>query len=237
MSLILNVTALLFAASVATAKPIVLATFSIPLMVESPDKGLFVKLTREIAKRNSRQVKIMVYPAGKTLLAFSNNKVDGFFPALDVYLPQSSAKSSVFYRKVDYVFYRKDKPLKSLKDLEGKKVGLTFRYPYVKELINNKKIQFEMASDDVINMKKLGAGQLDAFVVEERSGLKALQLSGQKNIEFDPQTPLSEQVVYFAFQDNEEGKKLADIFTNTIENMKKDGSLDRVLTETAATAP
>lgn len=237
MSLIANVTALLLLTSLASAKPIVLATFAIPLMVESPDKGLFVNLTREIAKRNSRQVEILVYPTGKTLLAFTNNKVDGFFPALDVYVPQASAKSSAFYRKVDYVFYKKDRPLRSLKDLEGKKVGLTFRYPYVKELIGNKKIRFEMAADDVLNMKKLGKGLIDAFVVEERSGLKALQLSGQKQIDFDRNQPLSEQVVYYAFQDNEDGKRLADIFSRTIEAMKKDGSLDRVLTETVATTP
>lgn len=237
MSLIANVTALLLLTSLASAKPIVLATFAIPLMVESPDKGLFVNLTREIAKRNSRQVEILVYPTGKTLLAFTNNKVDGFFPALDVYVPQSSARSSAFYRKVDYVFYKKDRPLRSLKDLEGKKVGLTFRYPYVKELIGNKKIRFEMAADDVLNMKKLGKGLIDAFVVEERSGMKALQLSGQKQIDFDRNQPLSEQVVYYAFQDNEEGKRLAEIFSRTIETMKKDGSLDRVLTETVATTP
>ncbi|MFV8259001.1 substrate-binding periplasmic protein [Bdellovibrio bacteriovorus] len=237
MSLIANVSALLLLTSIASAKPIVMATFAIPLMVESPEKGLFVNLTREIAKRNSRQVEILVYPTGKTLLAFTNNKVDGFFPALDVYVPQSSAKSSAFYRKVDYVFYKKDKPLRSLKDLEGKKVGLTFRYPYVRELIGNKKIRFEMAADDVLNMKKLGKGLIDAFVVEERSGLKALQLSGQKQIEFDRSQPLSEQVVYYAFQDNEDGKRLADIFSRTIETMKKDGSLDRVLTETVATTP
>lgn len=221
----------------AAAKPITLATFSIPLMVESPDKGLFITLTKEILKRNKRDARILVLPTGRTLLAFSNQKVDGFFPALDVYTPSMSAKTIPFYEKVDFVFYKKDRPLKTLKDLEGKKVGLTFRYPYSRDLTGNKKVKFEYAPDDVTNMKKLAEGQIDAFVVEERSGLKALELSRQREIEFDRKQPLSVQLVYYAFQNTDEGRKLAESFSKTLEIMKKDGSLHRVLTEAANVAP
>nr|WP_295899231.1 transporter substrate-binding domain-containing protein [uncultured Bdellovibrio sp.] len=216
----------------ASAKPLVLATFPIPLMVENTEKGLFINLTKEIAKRNNRDISIVVYPTGKTLLAFSNNKVDGIFPALDVYIPKLSVKTAPFYYKTDYIFYKKGRPFKTLKDLEGHKVGLTFRYPYVQELVQNKKINFEFATDDVLNMKKLGRGTIDAFVVEQRSGIKALQLSGEKDIEFDKNKPLSQQVVFYAFQNTEEGKMLAEVFSKTIESMKKDGSLSRVLAET-----
>lgn len=215
----------------AFAKSLVMATFPIPLMVENPEKGLFVSLTKEIAKRNNHDVTIVVSPAGKALLSFSTNKVDGFFPGLDVYLLKHAVKSTPFYYKIDYVFYKKGLPLKSFKDLEGRKVGLTFRYPYAKELVNNKKIKFEFAADDVLNMKKLGRGAIDAFVVEERSGLKALQLSGEKDIEFDKSKPLSEQSVYFAFQNTHQGRALADAFSKTIETMRKEGSLAKVLTE------
>lgn len=213
------------------SKPLVLATFPIPLMVESPEKGLFVTLTKEIAKRNERELKILILPIGKTLLDFSNNKVDGFFPALDAYVPTLASKSIPFYRKVDYIFSRTGSPLKTLKDLEGKRVGLTFRYPYGKELLANKKIKFELADDDIHNMKKLARGTIDAFIAEERSGLKALQVSGEKGISFDKKWPLSEQVVYYAFQNTDEGRVLAEIFSKTIEVMRKDGSLEKALTE------
>ncbi|WP_374028665.1 substrate-binding periplasmic protein [Bdellovibrio bacteriovorus] len=232
MRTLLYVFLILFAPLLVTAKPVVLATFPIPLMVENPHSGLFVNLTKEIAKRNSRDIEIVIFPTGKTLLAFSSGKIDGFFPALDVYVPKVAAKSAPFYNKIDYVFYKKSRPLKSLKDLEGKKVGLTFRYPYVKELTSNKKIKFEFAADDVVNMKKLGQGTIDAFVVEERSGLKALQMSGQKGIEFDKNAPLSEQTVYYAFQNSEQGRHLAEVFSKSIESMRKDGSLAKILNET-----
>ena len=89
-----------------------------------------------------------------------------------------------------------------------------------------------MAPNDVANMKKLGQGQIDAFVVEERSGLEALSLSGEKDITYDKEKPLSKQSVYFAFQSTPEGELLAEKFTKAINEMKKDGSFDRILNGT-----
>ncbi len=211
------------------AKPVRIGTFQIPLMVESADRGVFVDLTKEIARRANVPIEIVVYPTAKTLIDFSNNKIDGFFPGLDVYIPKKAAKSQPFYSKVDFVFYRAKEPHYLISDLEGRKVGLTFRYPYDKALTGNKKIKIEFADDDVSNMKKLGSGLIDAFVVEERSGLQALKLSGESNISYNPQKPLSRQTVYYAFQDDEPGRELARKFSAAIEEMKMDGSFDTLL--------
>ncbi|MNL02237.1 Cystine-binding periplasmic protein precursor [compost metagenome] len=213
------------------AKPLRIATFPIPLMVESESKGIFISLTREIAKRSKVEVQIEVWPTAKTLLDFSTNKVDAFFPALEVFAPKQASRTASFYTKVDFVFSTKGKNLNTLKDLEGKKVGLTFRYPYVKELTQNKKIDFEFADDDVTNMKKLALGTIDAFVVEERSGLQALSLSGQTNIQYNKDKPLSKQDVFYAFQDNEEGKGMVELFNRAIESMRKDGTFDRLMNQ------
>lgn len=231
MRAVLVIIYVLIAALSAEAKPIVLATFDIPLMVVSEDEGLFVKLTRTIAKKENLDIKIVVYPTSKARLAFSNKQVDGFFPAVDLYMPQKYSKSDSFYQKVSYVFYRTENPLKTIKDLEGKRVGLTFRFNYGAELVSNKKIKFEFAADDVTNMKKLDDGSVDAFVIEERSGLKALQLIGSKNITFDKSAPVSAREVYYAFQGNAEGKKLAKIFSQAIQEMRRDGSLEKLFSE------
>ena len=215
----------------AYAKPVVLATFPIPLMVENEDHGIFVKVTKEIARREKLDLKLILHAPGKAHLEFSNSKVHGILPALDGHMPVNCAKSVEYYRKVGFVFHRKDMVLKSLKDLEGKKVALTFRYNYGADLLQNKKIRFEYAKDDVLNMQKLGKKMIDAFVVEERSGLKALQLSGEKNIHFDKSEPIFETPVFFAFQGNAEGKALASTFTKAIEAMRADGSLDKILLE------
>ncbi|WP_413574778.1 substrate-binding periplasmic protein [Bdellovibrio sp. HCB290] len=204
-------------------------TFPIPLMVESSTEGVFINLTRDIAKRSKTDLKIDVLPTGNAILKFTSGEVDGLFPALDVYTPKNSVRSLPFYEKVDYVFYRKTSPLKTIKDLEGKKVGLTFRYPYAVELTTNRRIKFVFSGDDVTNMKKLAEGSIDAFVVEERSGLRALELSRAKGIAFDPDSPLSKQEVYYAFQDTEGGRSMAKAFSDIILQMKKDGSLDKLL--------
>lgn len=214
---------------VLAAKTVKMATYPIPLMVESNEKGLFIKLTKELSNRTNQKIHIQVKPASKSILAFSTGEVDAIFPGLDVILPKSCAKSEAFYYKTDFIFYRKNKPYKDIKDLEGKKVGLTFRYPYVRELTGNKKIKFEMSPNDVVNMKKLAQGHIDAFVAEERSGLEALNLSGEKDIAYDKEKPLSKQSVYFAFQSTPEGEQLAEKFSKAINEMKKDGSFDRIL--------
>lgn len=225
-----------FSSIALAAKPLRMATFPIPLMVESDTKGVFVSLTREIAKRGHVDVQIEVSPTAKTLLDFSTNKVDAFFPALDVYTPKNTSRTAAFYTKVDFVFSKTEKNLKTLKDLEGKKVGLTFRYPYAKELTQNKKIDFEFADDDVTNMNKLASGAIDAFVVEERSGLQALTISGKTGIHYNKHKPLSKQDVFYAFQDNEEGRGMVEIFNGAIEAMRKDGSFERLMNASPAPA-
>lgn len=213
----------------AAVKPVRIATFPIPLMVESDSKGVFIELTKEIIKRSQLKAQIEIAPTAKTLIDFSTNKVDAFFPALEVYTPTTAIRTTAFYTKVDFVFTLKDKNWTSFKDLEGKKIGLTFRYPYAKELTQNKKIEFEFADDDVTNMKKLADGQIDAFIVEERSGLQAMTVSGKNNIHYFRDKPLSKQDVFYAFQDTQQGKLMVDLFNRAIDSMKKDGTFDRLM--------
>jgi polar amino acid transport system substrate-binding protein len=210
---------------VAFAKPLVVATYYVPLMSESSDKGLFVDLTKEIARRNKLDIKIIVSPANQVFLDFANGKVDGFFPALDVNVPTGAMATTPYYFKVDYAFYKKDKPVRSLTALRGKNVGLTFRYPYSRLLMEDKAIQFAYAKSDIDNMKKLDSGTLDAFVAEEQSGLEAMKLAKAKDITFDKKAPLSVQNVYYAFQDSNEGRRLQKIFSVEIERLRKEGKL------------
>lgn len=207
---------------------IFLATWHIPLMVENEHKGLFIDLVREISRRTKKPIEISVQPVGQALMAFSNKKVHGYFPAHTLSLAKNAMATSAFYTKTDYIFFKKDLPLRTLKDLEGRKVGLTFRYFYDPEILSNKKILFEYADDDFINMKKLGQGLIDAFVVEERSGLKALQESGFTNISFEKDKALSSKSIYFAFENTPQGAALCDLFDQTLAQMKKDGYLDRL---------
>lgn len=205
-----------------------LLTWNIPLFVESKDKGLFIKLVREIGKRSKKEINVTVMPPGSALMAFSNNKAHGYFPAHELSMAKEAHPSLPFYLKKDYIFFRKENRLVTIKDLEGKKVGLTFRYFYDPQILANKKIRIEYADDDFANMKKLGAGKIDAFVVEERSGIKVLQESGFTNIDFDRNFPLSEKTIFFAFQGTAHGEAIRDLFNKYLEELKADGTLERL---------
>lgn len=229
MRSVLLILLVLISPLIVCGKTINLAAFPIPLFVEGPDKGLFVTLTREIARRNNHTVNISVLPKARTILKFSNNEVHGFFPANNDSLLKSALRTVPFYTKVDYVFFRKSNPLRTIAELENRKVGLTFRFSYLEDLTSNKNIKFEYAADEILNMKKLGRGLLDAFVAEERSGLQALKRSGEKDIAFDRKKPLFSQEIFYAFHDNEEGRGLALAFSKTITAMKNDGTLNKIL--------
>ena len=212
------------------AKTYKIGAFPIPLMVEDQDHGVFVELFKEVARRTGENFELEVYPTNRTLKLFQDGQLDGFFPGLDLTAGEKSAKSSIFYRKSDFIFVREGTSfIYAIARLEGKKVGLTTGYPYSEELTSHPKITFEYADSDVINMSKLSKGRIDAFVVEEKSGLKALKESGATNIVYNPEKPLSEMRVFFAFQGNEEGQALADKFSKAIAEMEKDGTFEKIM--------
>ena len=219
------------AAASSFAKDVDIGTFPIPLMVESPDKGVFVELTQAIAKASGQKVNISVNPPKRTVEQFSRKEIDCFFPALDVMLPGKAAKSGNIYVKQDFAFYQKGKKLTKLDEMKGKNVGITLGYPYAKEVTENKDIVLSSANDDITSMKKLGLGRIDVFIVEEKSGLKALAESGQANIEYDKTTPLSKQDVYYACQDTPEGRATADKISAALKQMQSDGSFGAIMSK------
>jgi len=209
-----------------------IGTYPIPLMVENENEGVFVDLVKEITNRSGIEIKIVVAPPPRTISEFQKGITIGFFPALDVLLSGKVAKSENIYVKKDFVFVKKGTTgLTNIKSLEGKTVGVTKGYPYVAELMNDKKITLEFAENDILNMKKLSKGRIDAFVVEEKSGLKALEQSGEKDITYDSKMPLSNQDVYFAFQNTPEGAKLAEGFSKALSSMKKDGTFGKIMSK------
>ena len=220
---------LFFSAEGAFAKKIKLGTFQIPLMVESSEKGLFVDLTKEIAKRAGVEMEIVVTPPARTADQFAKNEIDGWFPGLDVTMPKTPAKSAPIYIKTDFIFYKKGKEAKSIADLKGKTVGITNGYPYDKAVTGSTSFKLETAAEDVYKMKKLGAGRIDAFIVEEKTGLKAKEQSGEKDILYSSADPVSKQEVYYAFQNTDEGRQLAEKFSKAIKEMQQDGSFGKIM--------
>ncbi len=211
-------------------------TFPIPHLVLDENHGNFVELTRTISERAHFDIEIIVKPAKRTLRDFQQNKTDAIFPALDVNFSSENRpvkSDELIFLKKDYVFTRKGEPfLKTIKDLEGKRVGITLGYPYVKELTENPLIKIENASRDELNVLKLMGKRYDAFVVEEVAGLKAFQSKGVTDkIQYDPASPISEMDVYYAFQNTEKGKRLSRVLSKVLGEMKKDGTYSKIISK------
>jgi polar amino acid transport system substrate-binding protein len=207
-----------------------IGSFPIPLMVEDSHKGVFIDLFTELANRSGIKYEIIVNPTLRTVQNFNENLLMGFFPALDVSIPKPVAASSEIYVKNDFVFVKSGIAVPgTIKELEGKTIGLTRGYPYARELTENKKLIIDYADDDVTNMKKLATGRINYFIVEEKSGLTAMKQSGELNITYNPKQPISSQKVYFAFQNTTEGKLLAEKFSKALEEIKKDGTFAAIM--------
>jgi len=209
-----------------------IASYPIPLMVESPDKGIFIEVTKEIAKRSGLDIEIKIFPTKRTVMNFHENKVDGFFPALDIMINKDISPSEEMYFKEDFVFFKEgSSPVSTIEGLSGKKVGITMGYPYAKKITDAQGFKIEIAPKDEINLKKLAAGRIDAFVVEEKSGLQALKQSGVSGITYEAGKPISRQKVYYAFQPDAKGKELAAKFSQALSSMKKDGTFGKIMSK------
>lgn len=209
-----------------------IGTFPIPLMVEDKDTGIFVELTKEIAKRSKVNIIIKVMPPVRVTTYFAENKLHGFFPALDVMVSQKISKSEPIYIKKDFGFTKQGQPLiTSITDLTGKHIGITLGYPYSKEITANSSFTISTAPSDINNILMLDIGRIDVFVVEEKSGLKAIKQSGKNNISYDSRQPLSRQNVYYAFQSDKTGQRLALLFSKTLVELKNDGTLANIMSK------
>ena len=195
--------------SVFSAETLTIATYPIPLMVESKNEGVFIELTKALAQEANVELNIVLLTPQRAFQELDTNNADGVFPALKSIMPEDYELSDSVYVKRDYAFTVKGKPLlETIADVSGKRVAITSGYPYSEKLMADKSIQFVVTSRDEQNVKMLLAGRVDAFVVEE-SGLKAFLNNGlEGEISYNSAKPLSEQDVFFAFQKNIRGKNM-----------------------------
>ncbi|MFV0934176.1 substrate-binding periplasmic protein [Pseudomonas jessenii] len=225
LSFIISVT---FLFSTAAHAVINIVTFPIPGHVESESKGLFIELTHEVAHRAGTDIAINVLPPLRAVHEYFDGSYAVLFPALDVTFapgqPITRTAESIDCKE-DFVFTRKGSQLlKTLDDLKGKHVGITRGYPYAREITENKEMIIEAAASDETNIRKLIAGHLDAFILDEKTGVQAFQDLGLvAQMQYAPKVPVSRQDVYYAFQNTADGEALAAKFSLALNQMKASG--------------
>lgn len=226
--------ALLFPATMTMAQaPLPVATYPIPVHVESASSGLFIDLVQAVASEARVPIRISVQPPPRAVQNFSSGNQAVLFPALDVLFPAGTAivrSKEAIDCKEDFVFTRQGTPkLNSLKELKGLRVGITRGYPYAREVSESTQFVVEAANSDESNLKKLVAGHIDAFILDEKTGIHALEQYGlSSKVQYDPKHPVSRQEVYYAFQNTPEGRQLAEKFSNALAVLKREGRFQSI---------
>lgn len=221
--------ALLLPATTALGQaPLPVVTYPIPVHVESANSGLFVDLANTVADEAGIPIRISVQPPPRAIQNFTGGTHAMLFPALDVLFPADATivrSQEAIDCKEDFVFTRVGTPkLTSLEDLADHRVGITRGYPYAREVSDGKLFVVEPANSDEANLKKLVAGHIDAFILDEKTGIKALEATGLSDkVQYDRSRPVSRQEVFYAFQDTPEGRQLAERFSAALAELKKSG--------------
>lgn len=204
-----------------------LGTFIIPRYVQSSDKGEFIELVKELSAQTGIDVEIKIFPPKRTLKAFREHEVDGYFPALDSLEHGKVNKTSDFYVKEDFIFERINDSYTNLKTTPV--ACLTRGYPYHSKVINNKKWKITYAASDEDCIKLLSLKRADLFVGEEITGIAALKaLKLEKKVSYNRYIPISEQNVYFAFQGNESGRIKSEKFDAALKNIIMTGKYNKL---------
>jgi polar amino acid transport system substrate-binding protein len=207
----------------------------IPKLMADDGTGPFADLIYEIGRRAGLSIKIVVLPPKRQRIAFEMEQVDIVFSMSESSFNAETQylRSSSFFDKRYFVFTRKGSPcvksMANLTKLSGP-IGLTLGYSYPQVLLSEHRLAFDYAPTDELNMSKLGLGRISAFVVEEVSGLAALKHTKQETaIQYDPQSPLFTEDVFFAFQKKENLVPIRNAISHAIDDMKTDGSLQIIL--------
>lgn len=206
-----------------------LGTFLIPKFVESNKEGEFIELTKLILENSQFEIQISVYPPKRTIELFNKGELDGYFPSLDTLHSKNDQrlKSDFFYIKKDYLF-AKNKKL--IQDFKSHTICITQGYPYVQDFIEKNLLEINSSTSDESCLLMIDKNRVDLFLGEALSGLYAIQKTHLKNI-YISKKPVSEQEVYFSFQNNKKGLSLQALFNHKIKLLKSNGELASLFSE------
>lgn len=144
------------------------------------------------------------------------------------------------------LFYRKDKPVAEFEDLTeltGVVIGVTHGYSYTPVFwanVENGSIQTQTAKDDASNFRKLLAGRIDAFIVDEYVGhyLLEQEFTAEERAQLGAtQSALMGSGGFLQISLKAEGgADLAARLQAAYDEMKASGALDAARSELSAAA-
>jgi len=214
----------------AESQAIQVVSYRIPFLVDDAENGVFVSLFKEAAKRSGLKYTLDIYPAEQAINQFEGSTAMAIMPALFPSLITDAALTRQIFLMNLYGFVLSDDVVpRTVRELEGKRVGLVNGYPYPWSILFNNSIVVDYADSADINLQKLKRGRIDVFVVDENTAFHMVRKLGFNKAKYDLSGILHSQPVFIAFQPTRKGWELSSQLSRAIESMKEDGTYDSIV--------
>ncbi|OWY38010.1 hypothetical protein CEK28_13840 [Xenophilus sp. AP218F] len=216
-----------------------------PYMGQSlPYDGILSRLVKEAFARGGVDVAYRYYPNNRALQSARNGLVDGSFgwaPSPDrmrdlLYTQPVLSARMVFFQRKDG---RHD--WNALADLKGLPIGVTTGNYYSDEfdrLYREGVLRTDSAPDDVTNLRKLLAGRVALFPIEQEVGryLLASRFPASQASQLEAQDKVfwAAPLHVVIWRKHARGQELAERFNRGLKILKDSGDFDRLLSETRA---
>jgi polar amino acid transport system substrate-binding protein len=139
---------------------------------QQPDGGSVVELARRAFATQGYQPQIELKPWARVRMELRKGKLQGALTLWPREIEEEHliASRPLFYSQLG-LFVRKaePQPFQTLADLRGRRIGSVRGYGYP-ERLRESGLQFEEASSDIINLRKLKAGRFDLVLLERVVG-------------------------------------------------------------------
>lgn len=206
-----------------------IGSYYIPGLIDNADSGLFIDLNRYIFSRLGRAYSISIEDTRRAQISFFTAKTDLLFPELEDGFKRYQQRgdyisSEPFWGKNIYLYSLKTQPYRNLKELVGKRVGAVRGYSYGPEIERQSDFDLYLQSNDVVSIKKLLAGELDAFLGDAIAVRKALQQTrAEAKIDFPGVALEGHLAVFYVCHNNARGRALCEAISEQIHKLKRSG--------------
>lgn len=193
-------------------------------------KGLLSYIVQKAFEEEGYKLEIAFYPWPRTIdMAIKTDSIMGYFPE---YYSKDIEKTFYFSDPIGESILgfaeSKYKPIEwnTLEDLKKYKIGTVIGYVNSFEfdkLVSNNELQIESVTNDLLNIKKVGAQRISLAVIDkyvlEYYLRNDMSLSSLKNnIQFNSKA-LETKKLYICFKKNEMGKKYLEIFNKGLKKL------------------
>lgn len=229
----INLILLLLLSFSVLSKPIVLGSYYIPGLIESRSSGQLMALLDEIEQITTLDFEVQLYPTKRVQLMFQQGQLPAYFPELETQRSFPSCRTEAFMKKRIVIINRQADPIiDKISGLKGKRIGAVRGFSYGKNITHNSDLTIEWVSGDEVNLKKLLAGRIDAFVGDLSSSVKAIKaLKLENEVHYNASEPINELDVFFMFQHDEQLLNVCNQVSDAILLLKQQGKLDDLFLE------